>query len=126
MPSSELKNLANIAKQRMRSANYKSPSVKYSYNKTNNYFLKNISAMRKLSGNCEFVTLTDSEDLAFLKKVFSMLNNNEEVYNPIGRLLDKEYFSSLSGLEKQVYVFTLADKYNHAKEKYLSQNSKVA
>lgn len=76
--------------------------------------------MRKLSGNCEFVTLTDVEDLQFLKKVYSMLNNSEDVYNPIGRLVDKDYYNSLNPTEKQFYVLSIADKYNAAKEKFFA------
>lgn len=120
MSNNELKNLAYIAKQRMRNANYKTSKINYT--KSNNYFIKNIAAMRKLSGNCEFVTLTNTEDLHFLKKVYSMLNNNENVYNPLGRLIDKEHFNSLSSLEKQVYIFQISEKYALAKEKYYMQH----
>ncbi len=117
MSNNELKKLANLAKQRLKNANY-SNKTSNPYTKNNNYFIKNVSAMRKLSGNCEFVTLTDVEDLQFLKKVYSMLNNSEEVYNPIGRLVDKEYYNSLTTTEKQFYVLSIADKYNAAKEKF--------
>ena len=119
MASNELKSLAMIAKQRLRNASYGTKN-KYEYNNKNNYFVKNVAAMKKLSGKCEFVTITDVEDLHFLKKVYSMLNNNEEIYNPIGRLIDKEYYNTLSKYEQQLYVFQIAEKYANAKEKYYS------
>lgn len=122
MASNELKSLALIAKQRLRNANYTNKN-KNTYNNKNSYFIKNVTAMKKLSGNCEFVTITDVEDLQFLKKVYSMLSNSEEIYNPIGRLIDKEYYNSLSDLEKQSYVFKIADKYALAKEKFHAQTA---
>lgn len=117
MASNELKNLALIAKQRLKNANYNNKS-KITYNNKNSYFIKNVTAMKKLSGNCEFVTITDVEDLQFLKKVYSMLSNSEEIYNPIGRLIDKDYYNTLNDVEKQIYVLKIADKYTLAKEKY--------
>ena len=119
MSNNELRNLALLAKQRLKSANYKKDCKnKNIYNQQNSYFIKNITAMRKLSGQCEFVTITDEEDLKFLKRVYSMLKTDEDVYNPIGRLIDQTYFSTLNDTEKQQYVFNLADKYGRAREKY--------
>lgn len=125
MSSSELKNLASLAKQRLRNANY-TKTIANNYNKHNSYFIKNISSMKKNSGSCEFVTISDVEDLQFLKKVFSMLNGNEEVYNPIGRLVDKNYYETLNETEKQFYVLRLSERYNSAKIKYEENKSTKA
>lgn len=119
--ASELKSLAMLAKQRLKNASYKNDGALKNVYKNNNYFIKNVSSMKKLSGNCEFVTISNNEDLQFLKKVYTMLNNSEDIYNPIGRLIDKEYYNSLSPTEKQFYVFTIAEKYNKAKEQFYSQ-----
>ncbi len=123
MSSSELKSLALLAKQRLRDSNYQNNQNKNAYSNRNSYFIKNVSAMKKLSGRCEFVTITDVEDLQFLKKVYSILNSNEDVYNPIGRLVDKDYFDTLNETERQTYVFKIADRYNLAKEKYYASKS---
>ena len=48
-----------------------------------------------------------------------LLNNSDLLYNPIGKLVDKNYYYSLNEHEKQHYILSLCDKYNQAKEKYL-------
>lgn len=126
MASNELKNLAMLAKQRLKNASYDG-SVPTKKSKVNSYFVKNISAMKKNTGSHEFVTISDTEDLQFLKKVFTMLSSAEDVYNPLGRLIDKKYYDTLSDTEKQFYVLRLSDKYRIAKQKYEeSKNTKMA
>ena len=118
MSNNELKNLAFIAKQRLKNANY-SDKNKINYNK-NSYFIKNISAMKKLTGNAEYITISDVEDAQFLKKVYSILSSSEEIFNPIAQLMDENYFKTLNDIEKQSYVLKITDRYNKAKENYLS------
>lgn len=123
MSRSELKNLAQMAKQRLRGADYgqESTGALHNYKRTNSYFMKNLASIKKMSANCEFVVLNDEEDLKFYKKVVSMLKANEDIYNPIGKLVDDEYFSTLNSAEQQLYVLKISEKYNLAKDAYFKE-----
>ena len=76
--------------------------------------------MKKLTGNAEYITISDVEDAQFLKKVYSILSSSEEIFNPIAQLMDENYFKTLNDIEKQSYVLKITDRYNKAKENYLS------
>jgi len=122
MANNELKSLASIAKQRMRNATY---NGKDKPAQNNSYFMKNISAMKRPTYQTEFVTISDKEDLAFLKKVYTLLNSNEDIYNPIGKLIDKSTFSNLSQIEQQQHVLYIAERYNDARNKYFEGKQTV-
>ena len=119
MENNNLKNLANLAKQRLKQGNYTKEMAKTIMSKTraSAYFYKNAMAIRKKGLKAEFVTIDLSDD-KFEKRVCNMLANNELLYNPIGKLVDKNYYNSLNEFEKQHYILTLCDKYNQVREKY--------
>lgn len=123
MSRSELKNLALMAKQRLKGADYspESAGVIHNYKRSNSYFMKNLASIKKMSANCEFVVLNDEEDLKFYKKVVSLLKVNEDIYNPIGKLVDDEYFGTLNSAQQQLYVLKISEKYNIAKEAYFKE-----
>ncbi len=121
MSKNDLKSLAMLAKQRLKDANYSSVQTNtYKKRASNNYFIKNVSSMKKMSPNCEFVIINNKEDLQFLKKVHSILSSNEDILNPIGKLVDKELFEKLNDTQKQQYVLELSEKYNIAKLEFLN------
>lgn len=66
----------------------------------------------------ENVKINNTEREEFYKKVKKLLDEEGEVSNAIGRLTDKEYFSSLSYEEKQRYTLELSEKYLKAVERY--------
>ena len=59
----------------------------------------------------------------FYQKVKTMLDEEGEVSDAIGRLTDKEYFETLSYEEKQRYTLTLSEKYVKAVERYRMEKS---
>lgn len=122
--NNELKSLATLAKQRLKKGNYTDvPKTKTNPKlQVNSYFIKNLSAMKKLSGNTEFVTITDEEDKDFVKRVYAILNEKNEVYNPIGRLVDENYYAKLNDVEKQFYILSLVDRFNKIKNEFEHKN----
>ncbi|MBQ9791862.1 MAG: hypothetical protein IJW28_04670 [Clostridia bacterium] len=116
--NSELKMLANLAKKRLLHTEY----VAFNDTKENknivtasSYFITNAKALRRLKAETEYVKITDSIDSGFVKSVVNMLSQDNDVYNPLGRLSDNDYFQSLSDIEKQFYILNLSDKYTSIK-----------
>lgn len=116
MRSNELKFLANLAKQRLMHKDYNAPQVS-SRNKASNYFIQNALAIKKLKAETNYITIKDQEDIEFVEKVKSLIY--EDCYNPLGVLCDKEYFSTLSNIEKEFYILNLSEKYNKVKNELL-------
>lgn len=58
------------------------------------------------------------EEEEFYSKVEEILDSDEIISNPIMRLADKDYMSTLSPAEKQSYLSKIAAKYRDAVEKY--------
>ena len=126
MDKNNLKSLANMAKQRLKNGNYSKDMARSLMNKAkaSAYFYKNAISLRKKGMTAEFVTI-DLTDEKFEKKVFTMLNNSELLCNPIGKLIDKDYYKTLNDYEQQNYILSLCDKYNKVKEKYYVLQEKI-
>ena len=116
MKNTELKFLANLAKQRLMNKDYSAPQPK-SRNKASNYFIQNAKAMRKLKAETNYITIDRCEDIEFVDKVRDLLA--EDCYNPLGRLSDNSYFASLDDSQKQFYILTLSEKYNRVKDEVM-------
>lgn len=116
MRSNELKFLANLAKQRLMNKNY-TEQPKVSRNKASSYFIQNALALRKLKVETNYVTIKDKEDVEFIEKVRSLID--EDCYNPLGRLCDNEYFNTLDYSQKQFYILSLSEKYNKVKNELM-------
>ncbi|MBO5713195.1 MAG: hypothetical protein J6R88_03245 [Clostridia bacterium] len=65
--------------------------------------------------------LADKNSEEFYLKVKSLLDTYGDVSDAIGRLTDKEYFSSLNYEQKQRYTLDLSQKYLKAKERYYKE-----
>ena len=63
------------------------------------------------------VAAGEKEDEFYLR-VKNMLLSEGEVSDAIGRLTDKEYFSTLSYEERQRYTLSLSEKYLRALERF--------
>lgn len=126
MEKNNLKSLANMAKQRLRNGSYTKDMAKTILNKTraSAYFYKNAIALRKKGLKAEFVTI-DLNDEKFERKVFTMLNNSELLCNPIGKLMDRDYYNTLNDYEQQNYLFSLCERYNRVKDKYYELQAKI-
>ncbi len=124
---SNLKNMANLAKERLKRGMYTNAErikAKNAMN-VNSYFVKNLNALKKMNCKAEFKTITDEIDDKFIGKVYAILNSDKDVYNPIGRLVDQNEYSKLNEIEKQCYIFSIVDKYNKIKNSYFETLSKI-
>lgn len=63
------------------------------------------------------------EEQEFYKRVEAILDSDETVSNPIMRLADQDYMSTLSPSEKQAYISRLASRYRQAVERYRNLHS---
>lgn len=121
---SNLKSLASLAKQRLKNGNYNIQVVREaekSKAKASDYFYQNMLSLKKKNFIAEFVKIDQSEDMKLIKRIHNILSENDTPFNPIGRLLDKDYYCTLSDYEKQYYVLKLCEKYNKVREEYLLQ-----
>ena len=114
---SEFKKLAIMAKQRLKEGNYKDVKNLKS-NFLNSYYYKNISSIKKMNAELNFVLINNSDNDNFNKKVFELLSQNEDNFTPIRELCDYSIYSKLNETEKQNYILRLCEKYNKAKELY--------
>lgn len=127
MGNNNLKSMASIAKQRLKRGMYTNAEKIKAKNamNINSYFIKNFNALQKINSQAEFVTISNEIDEQFVSKVYSILNSETDVYNPIGRLVDNNVYNLLSDIEKQFYILNIADKYNKIKEEYYKQATKI-
>ena len=78
--------------------------------------IKTLSRMAKSEVNKE--TFGQTSDDEIYKKVVEILNSDEIIFNPISRLIDESYYSTLSESEKQGYVLELGQKFERMRSKY--------
>ncbi len=60
---------------------------------------------------------TKAKDYSMYEKVVRIIEDDGGL-NPIGQLIDRNYYDTLSVVDKQRYVFDLAETYNDMKMKY--------
>ena len=127
MGNNNLKSMASIAKERLKRGTYSNAERIKAKNEmnVNSYFVKNFNALKKLNSKAEFKTINNEIDDVCIGKVYSILSSAEDVYNPIGRLMDHALFSELSEIEKQFYILSLSDKYNKIKDSYFNEMQKI-
>lgn len=121
---SNLKSLASLAKQRLKNGKYTHEVVRdaqKSKAKASDYFYQNMLSLKKKNYTAEFVKMDTSEEVKLARKIHNLLDNNDSPFNPIGMLLDKDYYVGLSECEKQYYVLKLCDTYNKVRDEYISQ-----
>lgn len=116
MSKSDLKFLANLAKQRLRNKNYEEQkSIRR--NTASSYFIQNARALKRLKAETSYVTIQNKEDEDFINKVKDLLT--DDCYNPLGILCDNNYFSTLNQCEKEFYILNLSEKYNKVKNELM-------
>ncbi|MCL2676060.1 MAG: hypothetical protein FWE84_05735 [Firmicutes bacterium] len=64
-----------------------------------------------------------SRDEALYKRVKLILDENEYVSNPIGRLIDKDEYERLDDGGRQRYVLELSRKYSELRERYYKEKT---
>ena len=64
----------------------------------------------------------DEEEL-FYAKVRSILEEDENATNPIGRLIDRNRFEQLDENNKQLYILRLAEKFRQMRDRYYRERA---
>ena len=101
-----LKKLARQAKNRLSKRNYFNGKGELGVDKSN--FL----------AEYKLVLISNKEDEKLYLKVKEILEENEDVINPIGRLVDSNKYQKLSNNDKERYIFNLAEKYKEMKKRF--------
>jgi len=121
-----LHQLAKSAKERLKSQNYQGQNslIKKMAYGNNNYSMVNFQTNYSKNHSQITIKLLDEGcETEFCKKVREFLSqiDNTKIVNPISALADKNYMESLTALERQRYIFDIAEKYNRIKEEYYSE-----
>ena len=86
------------------------------------YFQKNECIINKQVYHTSGVDYLDEERM--YKIVIDIVDSDEIVINPLGRLMNKEYFDSLDYSSRQRYVFKLSEIYIKLKNRYINEKEK--
>ncbi len=65
--------------------------------------------------------ISKTEDDVLYEKVVNILNEEEEVLNPIARLMDMTKYKKLDQAGKERYFFSLVNKYRDLKDRYIKE-----
>jgi hypothetical protein len=114
-----IKNVAKEAKQRLKQGFWQDyqQNLQGELARAKEEGLNESKVERYYAGKISGSIKGESDDDFYLK-VKELLLCEGEVSDAIGRLTDKEYFSSLSYDEKQRYTFNLSERYLKALEKF--------
>ena len=101
-----LKKLARQAKNRLSKRNYFNGKGEIG-GMRNNFF-----------ADYKLVLISNKEDEKLYTKVKEILAENEDIINPIGKLVDSNKYQTLSQMDKERYIFNLAEKYKEMKKRF--------
>ena len=115
----DLKEIARAAKQRMKNNFWEDCKKNLDAGETyaRELGLNESKVKSTLRGRVKSEIKGEKQDEFYLK-VKKLLDSEGEVSDAIGRLTDREYYSTLSYEEKQRYNLQLSSKYLKALEKY--------
>jgi hypothetical protein len=126
---SELKKRALIAKQRMRMGywqmineekNRQLDDLGNGYNSV--HLVKGLQLARlERDGKLALGYGDILKEEAFYKKVCKILEEEELVLNPIGKLLDREEYERLDEPNRQKYILDISKKFREMKERYYKE-----
>ena len=111
-----LKRMALMAKNRLRN------KVRENDNKT----LQKGDRFKVLFGEGVDIKskIITKEDAKLYGKVKQMLDENEDIVNPLAKLIDYKIFNKLNDSEKERYLLVLVNKYKQYKIKYYDERIK--
>ena len=111
--------LARQAKTRMKSGFWEDckDDLDLRMEKAKEQGLNESKAGRYFKSKVSAAVAGEKEDEFYLR-VKALLDSEGEVSDAIGRLTDREYYTSLSYEEKQRYTLSLSEKYLRALERY--------
>lgn len=112
-----LKRMAQMAKNRLRNK----------VNEKENKAFKNRGQFKIIYGDSVDIKskIITREDKKLYEKVKELLSQNEEVVNPIARLIDYKIYNKLDDTSKERYLFDLVNKYKKYKEKIYQEKQIV-
>ncbi len=115
----DLKHMARAAKSRLKS-NYWADCKENIEKNANEAKIKGLSEIKAKSSfkNRVKSEIKGEKQDEFYQKVKELLDAEGEVSDALGRLTDKEYYTSLSYEEKQRYNLELSSKYLNALRRY--------
>lgn len=70
-----------------------------------------------------FSSVQADEEEVFYTKVCTILEEDENATNPIGRLIDREKFEKLDENNKQRYILRLAEKFREMRDRYYRERA---
>ena len=111
-----LKRMAQMAKNRLRNK----------VREIDNKKCKNKSCFKVLYGGAVDIKskIISRDDLKLYEKVKAILNEDNDVFNPIARLIDHKIYNKLETGAKERYLFEIVDKYKKYKEMYEEEKHK--
>lgn len=120
-----IKELANQAKQRMKNSSYGSKeenlNIKKVIAKQNQIRLLNAYDLSKPEITIKIIN--DSvNDENFNNRVYALLDENIDIINPMGKLIDQSKFENFNEFEQEKYILDLSEKYAKARENYFLQH----
>jgi hypothetical protein len=59
------------------------------------------------------------------RKVCAILDEDEDVINPIGKLIDEKEYAKMDSMAKQKYVLYLSKKYREMRDRYYLEKMKT-
>ena len=111
MSKTLIKQLAQNAKSRMKNSSYK----QISKTKTNIIVFENT----KISENqIEIKNLDTTREEDLKNKIIKILEDDFYCLNPIAKLIDQNYYQTLSTEQKQKYLLTIANLYTDIKKEF--------
>ncbi len=76
--------------------------------------------------NLRFVDIDRAKDEEELyRKVCAILDEDEDVINPIGKLIDEDKYAKMDPMAKQKYVLYLSKKYREMRDRYYLEKMKT-
>lgn len=71
--------------------------------------------------NGSSVKIIDNQDVKFMEKVKELVLNEQDLHNPISKLMDEKVLMNLDARARERYLFETIDKYQQARKKVLSE-----
>lgn len=112
--NSSLCNLAKLAKQRLKENCYKQHKILLTKSST----LNTTEESKRQRSN---ITTINNKDEFLYQRVCAILSHGKSL-NPIGQLIDHNFFRTLSVEAKQRYIVSLTEKFYILKQRYYKEH----
>ena len=124
---SELKKRAYLAKQRLRMGYWEKIAGEKRELESGNADARAVAELQRARVGRDELMSVDRDrakkDEKLYEKVCEILDEDENQTGPIGRLIDKELYVSLSEAGKQKYVLELAEKFRELSRRYYAERA---